>query len=89
MGGALQDEGRNMTGKDRAEMRKIFQDTAAKHGLSEADLYVRDRRAPYVAARREAWALCYRNGRGHTYEAIAALGGWDHTTIMHGVAIYE
>ena len=72
-----------MTPTQRDEMRIIFRDVADKHGMTEADLYVRDRSFAVAAARWEAWAEC--RARGYSFPVIAALGGWDHTSIMHGV----
>lgn len=72
-----------MTGKARAAMRKIFQETAARHGLSEADLYVRDRRSSYAIARHDAWDKCCK--AGFIRADIVLLGGWDWTTVDHGV----
>lgn len=76
-----------MTRQKSKPLRAIFQAIAAKHGLSEADLYVRDRLPKVVAARWQAWAECYASG--YTYEAIAALAGWDATSVMHGVAMHK
>lgn len=72
-----------MTPTQRQQMRVIFQDVADKHGLEEADLYVRDRCTAVSLARFEAWAEC--RARGFSFPVIAALGGWDHTSVMHGV----
>lgn len=71
-----------MTPDQREEMRDLFRSVANRHGLDEADLYVRDRSAPVSAARNEAWGLCRK--AGYSYPVIAALGGWDHTSVMHG-----
>ena len=70
----------------RSMLRRIMRDVAAKHGLSEGDIYLRDRTAPMVAARHEAWAKCRE--AGFTLQAIAGLAGWDHTSVMHGVDCY-
>lgn len=67
----------------RSMLRRIMRDVAAKHGLSEGDIYLRDRTAPMVAARHEAWAKCRE--AGFTLQAIAGLAGWDHTSILTGV----
>lgn len=66
----------------RPTIRKIFQSVAESHGLTEADLLVRDRSGPVAAARHEAWAKCRRAGM--TLQAIASVGGWDHTTVREG-----
>ena len=70
----------------RSMLRRIMRDVAAKHGLSEGDIYLRDRTAPMVAARHEAWAKCRE--AEFTLQAIAGLEGWDHTSVMHGVDRY-
>lgn len=67
----------------RMKLRQIVASVAAKHGLSEGDIYLRDRTAPMVAARHEAWAKCRE--AGFTLQAIAGLAGWDHTSILTGV----
>lgn len=67
----------------RHQLRTIMRAACARHGVSEADILVRDRTARIVAARWEAWADCWR--AGETYTAIAAVGGWDHTSVAHGV----
>lgn len=72
-----------MTTDQREAMRQIFRDVGAYHGFTEGDLYCRDRRADVVAVRSEAWAKCRE--AGFSYAAIAALAGWDHTSVMHGV----
>lgn len=72
-----------MTPIQRDAMRKIFREVAGHHGFSEADLYVRDRRAELAAARNEAWGKCRK--AGFSYPVIGALAGWHHTTVMNGV----
>ena len=69
--------------KDREAMRSIMRSVADRHGLTEADLYVRDRRGPVCLARSEAWAKCYH--AGFTYVKIASVAGWDHTSVIYGV----
>lgn len=70
----------------RAAMRAIFRETAIRYGMTEADLYVRDRGRDVTAVRWEAWALC--RDAGFTYAAIAKLAGWNHTGVAHGVDRY-
>jgi len=65
----------------RAAMRGIFRSTAAQHGITEADLYVRDKSTAPI--RWAAWAAC--RDAGFTYAAIAKLAGWNHTSVVHGV----
>lgn len=65
----------------RDAMRRIFRSTAMRHGVTEADLYIRDKTVAPI--RWEAWAIC-RN-EGFTYAAIAKLAGWNHTSVVHGV----
>ena len=67
----------------RRGIRDIIASVAARHGLTEADIYVRDRSAPVSAARREAWALAY--AAGFSMVEIARVGGWNHSSIRHGV----
>lgn len=76
-----------MTPDQRDAMRVIFKDIADKHGMTEADLYVRDRCYAVSRARWAAWAEC--RARGYSFPVIAALGGWDHTTIIHGVREHQ
>lgn len=72
-----------MTTEQREAMRRIFREVGAYHGFTEADLYVRDRRAELVAVRNEAWVKCRE--AGFSYPVIGALAGWHHTTVMNGV----
>ena len=67
----------------RKLVRSVLSEVAATHGLTEADLLVRDKHKPAVTARHEAWAICYRLGL--THEAIASVGGWDNSTVREGV----
>lgn len=76
-----------MTPDQRSAMRTIFQNVADKHGMTEADLYVRDRSTAISRARWAAWAEC--RARGYSLLVIAALGGWDHTSVMHGIREYQ
>lgn len=69
--------------KDREAMRSIMRSVAECHGLTDADLYVRDRRKHIVDARHEAWTKCRE--AGFTFQAIAGLAGWDHTSVLQGV----
>ena len=69
--------------QNRKAMRPIFRAVAASYGLSEADLYVRDKRKHVAAARREAWEGCRR--LGFTYQAIADLAGWDCSTVQQAL----
>lgn len=71
-----------MTPDQRIELRKIFRAVASKHGIEEADLYVRDRTNNISKARWEAWARC--RIAGYSLKVIADLAGWDHTAVMHG-----
>lgn len=73
-----------MTKSQRARIRSIIAATAARHGMSEADILVRDRHAHVVAARSEAWAMA--RDAGFTFTAIAKVGGWDHSSVGQGVA---
>jgi len=73
-----------MAQSPRARIRSIIAATAAKHGMSEADILVRDRHAHVVAARSEAWAVARQ--AGFTFTAIAKVGGWDHSSVGQGVA---
>jgi chromosomal replication initiation ATPase DnaA len=66
----------------RKLVRSVLSDVALRHGLTEADLLVRDRHPVAVAARHEAFAAC--RSLGLTLQAIASVGGWDHTTVRAG-----
>ena len=68
---------------DRLIMRMIFASVAERHGMSEADMYVRDRRRAVAVVRWEAWVEC-RNA-GCTYSAIAGHAGWHPSTVVIGV----
>lgn len=72
-----------MTPDMRAAMRDVYQRVSWKHGLEEAEIYIRDQSKFAVAARHEAWADLRQ--MGFSFPEIAALGGWDHTTVMSGV----
>ena len=78
-----------MTCVNRPEMRHIFREVAKKYGLTEADLYVDDRNKEYVKARHEAWAKCYRDGRGFTYQDIAILCRWGISSVRDGISQYK
>ncbi|MFC3060036.1 hypothetical protein [Paenirhodobacter populi] len=71
-----------MNRKQREYLRDVFRAAAGRHGLTEADLYIRDQSKPLVAARHEAWAEARRSG--FTLKEIASIAGWDHTSVMHG-----
>src|SRR5690606_29886287 len=75
-----------MTPDMRATMRDVYQRVAWKHGLDEAEMYIRDQSKFATSARYEAWADLRQ--KGFSYPEIAALAGWDHTTIMNGVRRY-
>ena len=66
----------------RRIVRSALSEAAEVRGMTEADLLVRDKHKRAVEARHEAWAKCRRLGL--TLEAIAAVGGWDHTTVRNG-----
>lgn len=72
--------------RHNAEARRIVRLTLAavahSHGLTEADLLVRDRHPRAVRARHQAWAAC--RSLGLTLKAIADVGGWDHSTVREG-----
>lgn len=72
-----------MTRSQRNIMRGIIRGVAQDRGISEADIYVRDRRPDLAAARRAAWAECF--AAGFNKSVISRLGGWDQTTVSHGV----
>jgi chromosomal replication initiator protein len=61
---------------------------AARHSLTVADITGQCRRKPFVRARQEAYAAL--RAHGWSYPRIArAIGGRDHTTVMHGVRKHE
>ena len=66
----------------RKLVRSIFAEVAVSHGLTEADLLVRDRHRAAVAARHEAFRACRKLGL--TLAAIADVGGWHITTVREG-----
>lgn len=67
----------------RQSIRAIIASVAARHGLTEADIYVRDRSGPVSAARREAWTSAH--AAGFSMADIARVGGWNHSSICQGV----
>lgn len=67
----------------RAAMRAILRAVAASHGLTEADIYVRDRSGPLVRARQAGFFAL--DAAGFALAEIAALGGWDDATVRHGI----
>lgn len=69
--------------RDRDAIRAIFRAVAHCHGCNEADIYVRDKAAEMAQMRWAAWASCRL--AGFSLPAIAAVGGWDHTSVMHGI----
>lgn len=64
----------------RSALRAIFRAIAEAHGLQEADLYVRDRRAHIVAVRHEAWRAA--RAWKFTCQSIADVAGWDCSTVI-------
>lgn len=69
-----------MTPDQREEMRVIFRSVASEWGFDEADLYVRDKTGALSKARADAWARCRR--AGYSFKVIAALAGWDHSSLI-------
>lgn len=76
-------------------MEQIIREVATRHRLAVRDLLGRDIYPNYVLARQEAmWRLRQqRKPDGSprwSYPAIGrAMGGKDHTTVMHGVKRHE
>jgi len=69
--------------RQRRDMRRIAVMVARAHKISEADIYVRDRKPKFVQARVVLWKML--RAKGHTLQDIAGLAGWDHTTIGHAI----
>jgi chromosomal replication initiation ATPase DnaA len=67
----------------RQSIRAIIATVAARHGLTEADIYVRDRSGPVSVARRAAWTSAH--AAGFSKAEIARVGGWNHSSICHAV----
>lgn len=70
-------------------MQVIAEEVAAKHGLSSwKEFSSRRRGRSLVAARYECWWRC-RHETPHNLPAIGRFFGFDHTTILRGIAEYE
>lgn len=73
---------RHIIAENRRIVRLTLAAVAHSHGLTEADLLVRDRHPRAVRARHQAWAAC--RSLGLTLRAIADVGGWDQSTVREG-----
>ena len=72
-----------MTPAQRKNMRAIVRAVAQSHGLTEADIYVRDRSKNISYARAVAWRECHL--AGHSYTTIAELAGWNFQSVAYGI----
>ena len=70
----------------RTSVADIVRETAAKHGLSVADILGQSRSRPIAWPRQEAMYRIFTESPHISYpEAGRRLGGRDHTTVIHGV----
>lgn len=62
----------------------------ARRGVTRHELCCRGRTRAVAAARHELWWLIrHHPDRRYSYSEIARIVGYDHATIVHGVAAYQ
>ncbi len=76
---------KSFRGPANESWREITRRVAEQHGLTLDDMFSRSRSREIVWPRQQAWAEIYATGR-FSYPRIAELfGGFDHTSVMHGL----
>lgn len=70
---------------ERVSVRAIIAAASAAHDLAPAALTGRSRMAEIVRARQQVCWLAHRRGANSLQLVGAALGGRDHTTVLHAV----
>lgn len=70
-------------------LAEIIDQVAAKHGLLPRDITKRRRHRKIVWARQEAMYRAYEETRRSLPEIGKYMGGFDHTTVWHGIHAHE
>lgn len=73
-----------MTTAPAKMMREVSQETAAKHNLTEHEMWAKVKFAERVAARNECYYECRK--QGHGVWKIAHFFKVHHTSVMHGAS---
>lgn len=73
----------------RQKWKQIVTEVAAKHKIGRVEILSRTRRTPIVAARHEAMWRMRAETTLSLPEIGKRLGGFDHTTVLHGVRKHE
>lgn len=69
-----------------AKAKAIIKEVASAHGLSVRDVLAKRRTKSHVRCRQEMMARLYTEvGRSSSGRIGGWLGGYDHTTVIHGI----
>jgi hypothetical protein len=77
------------TRKAPITMREIVREVARKHGVSVNDIVSERRPRAVVLARHEAMWRCKQETTCSLPQIGRAIGGRDHTTVLHGVRMHQ
>jgi hypothetical protein len=77
------------TGVFKRSCRTIATEVAIQHGFTLADLKSPRRNRKVVRARHEAFWRCFKETEQSLPAIGRALGGKDHTTVLHGIRAHE
>lgn len=69
--------------------RPVIAEVAARHSIHPRDMLCGWKSRTAVAARQELWWLLNRQRGISLAEIGRRLGGFDHTTVSHGVRVWE
>lgn len=78
-----------MTPRDAATVERVLEVVAAAHGFTVEALVGPRRYRGLVAARQQAMWLARSVSGASLPEVARAIGGRDHTTVMHGVRVHD
>jgi len=70
-------------------MHVIIAQVAEKHGLEYSEIFTKQRARRYSWARQEAMWRLAKEVTASLPEIGRALGGFDHTTVLHGIRRHE
>ena len=69
--------------------KQIVHEVAQKHGMSVVELISRRRNNKIILARHEVFYRLRQETRMSFPDIARRMGGWGHTTVMHGAARHE